>query len=577
LNEPDNKFVSCIASSDTANTSSGLNWDSWEDVKKYAAVIIPIIRKNSDNIIVVGTPTWSQDVDIAAADPISGPNIAYTLHFYAAHKSHQDSLRIKAQKAVDLGAALFVTEFGTTIADGGSDGFVDSAQTKIWLDWADSNSISWVNWSIVDKGEASAALKQGAAATGGWTEDKISTSGNLIRDRLKSRPAYDFSDIIPVDGKSLQGRIEAESFKTKSDALKSETTSDAGGGQNLGYTSDGAWAEYLVIVRKDGDYKARLRVATDQGQGGTITMKIGDKKVASWTASTGGWSKWQTTENCSSFKLAAGETTLRIEWSGTASSLVNLNWIDFICNTEIDTSDTTSSDTTTSDTTVHVDGKSLPGIIEAESLKSKSEALTIEQTSDTEGKQSLGYTTDGAWAEYPVIVRKGGKYSARLRVAADQSFGGTITMKIADTKVALWTIASTGGWSTWKTTDSCDKFELAAGETTMRIEWSGTASSLVNLNWIEFTHYAEPIGIIYNKFTTHKPALNYTINNGLISLSSSKNLSKVTLLSLSGKIIKSVELSSQQISLPIGNVVQLLLLTYKDGSTYTIKVSGIKK
>lgn len=315
---------------DLKNGSGPEKEDTWEDIKSYASQIIPVIRENSDNLIVVGTPSWSQRVDIAAMDPIDDPSIAYTLHFYAKQISHQDTLREFAVKAVNLGAALFITEFGMTIADGGSDGEIDSVQTKIWLDWADSNGISWVNWSIVDKGEASAALKKGSASEGGWTEDELTESGKWIRNRLKSRNAYDYSDIIPDDGKSLPGLIEAESFSSKSDELKPEQTSDAGGGQNLAYSTNGAWTEYSVIVRRAGEYTAKLRVAADAGFGGTLTIKFKDDIKAVWNVnSTGGWQSWITTDTCEKFSLPAGETKLKIEWSGTASSLINLNWIEF--------------------------------------------------------------------------------------------------------------------------------------------------------------------------------------------------------------------------------------------------------
>ena len=52
---------------------------TWADVKSYAEEVIPIIRKNTkDALIIVGTPTWSQDVDIAAEDPVTGyDNIMY--------------------------------------------------------------------------------------------------------------------------------------------------------------------------------------------------------------------------------------------------------------------------------------------------------------------------------------------------------------------------------------------------------------------------------------------------------------------------------------------------------------------
>ena len=84
---------------------------SWSGViKPYAETVIDKIRNiDPDNLIVVGTPTWSQDVDVASADPINRSNIAYTLHFYAG--THGQSYRDKAQVALNNGIALFVTEW----------------------------------------------------------------------------------------------------------------------------------------------------------------------------------------------------------------------------------------------------------------------------------------------------------------------------------------------------------------------------------------------------------------------------------------------------------------------------------
>lgn len=55
----------------------------WSSVKSYAETIIPVIRANDkDALIIVGTPNWSQDVDIASQDPITGyDNIMYAVHF----------------------------------------------------------------------------------------------------------------------------------------------------------------------------------------------------------------------------------------------------------------------------------------------------------------------------------------------------------------------------------------------------------------------------------------------------------------------------------------------------------------
>ena len=54
-----------------------------QTIKPYHERIVKVIRKYSSNLIVLGTRTWSQDVDEAAQDPVQGENLAYTIHFYA--------------------------------------------------------------------------------------------------------------------------------------------------------------------------------------------------------------------------------------------------------------------------------------------------------------------------------------------------------------------------------------------------------------------------------------------------------------------------------------------------------------
>ncbi|WP_374275805.1 glycoside hydrolase family 5 protein [Brevundimonas sp.] len=154
-----------------------------EVVKPYHMAVVPAIRAlDPEGLIVAGTPTWSQDVDIAAADPLPFASIAYTLHFYAG--SHRQQLRDKAQAALDQGAALFVTEWGTSEATG--DGPIDEAEVRRWWDFMEDNHISQANWSIADKVETTAALQPGASGEGGWTDDQLTESGRLVRDRLRT-------------------------------------------------------------------------------------------------------------------------------------------------------------------------------------------------------------------------------------------------------------------------------------------------------------------------------------------------------------------------------------------------------
>ena len=129
----------------------------WErDIKPYALEVIKEIRNIDKNaIIVVGTPTWSQDVDIVAQNPIQGyENIMYSLHFYAA--THKDYLRQKAQKALNSGLPIFVTEYG--ICDASGNGNIDEQEANVWIQFLDDNNISWMCWNLSNKNESSAIL-----------------------------------------------------------------------------------------------------------------------------------------------------------------------------------------------------------------------------------------------------------------------------------------------------------------------------------------------------------------------------------------------------------------------------------
>lgn len=156
--------------------------EPWPQVKGYAEQVIGAIRDaGSDNVIVVGTPTWSQDVDIAADDPITAyPNIAYTLHFYAG--SHTQSLRDKAQVAMDKGLALFTTEWGTCDASG--NGGIDLEESQVWVDFLNGHKISWANWALSDKDESASALVPGASPTGGWDDSALTESGKFVKAKI---------------------------------------------------------------------------------------------------------------------------------------------------------------------------------------------------------------------------------------------------------------------------------------------------------------------------------------------------------------------------------------------------------
>ena len=158
---------------------------SWTNViKPYAENVIAAIRAiDEDNLIIVGTPTWSQDVDVASNNPItSSTNIAYTLHFYAG--THGQNLRNKATTAMNNGIALMVTEWGSVNASG--NGAVATAETNNWITFMCENNLTNLNWAINDKEEGASALKPGTSPNGLWTNDKLTESGLLVKDLVQN-------------------------------------------------------------------------------------------------------------------------------------------------------------------------------------------------------------------------------------------------------------------------------------------------------------------------------------------------------------------------------------------------------
>ncbi|NLW11672.1 MAG: cellulase family glycosylhydrolase [Clostridiaceae bacterium] len=172
----------------------------WQAVKSYAEPIVDMLRERGDNIIIVGTPNWSQRADLAADNPIAADNIMYAIHFYSGtHESSSENtdrnnVMSNARYALDNGAAIFVTEWGTSEANGNNGPYLEDADT--WLSFLNENNISWCNWSLTNKNETSGSfipyimgVSEATLLDPGddqvWAPEEISLSGEYVRARIK--------------------------------------------------------------------------------------------------------------------------------------------------------------------------------------------------------------------------------------------------------------------------------------------------------------------------------------------------------------------------------------------------------
>ena len=156
----------------------------WSEIKEYAEEIIPIIRKNSpDAVVIVATPRWDQDVDIAADNPITElDNIMYAVHFYA--DTHKEFYQDKMMYAINKGMPVFLSECAAM--DHTGDGNINIESWNKWMQLAKENNISVIMWSISDKVETCSMLVPDSPSKGmEWKEEHMKPWAKIVKEHLK--------------------------------------------------------------------------------------------------------------------------------------------------------------------------------------------------------------------------------------------------------------------------------------------------------------------------------------------------------------------------------------------------------
>lgn len=154
---------------------------TWEDIKEYASVIIPVIRRhNTDAMILIGTPNYDREIQFAAQDPINIDNIMYTFHFYAS--SHGAEMQQKLKEVVEGGTPIFISESG--ICEESGNGRINFSRAKNWYNLADSLNLSYTVWSLSNKEEESAMIKDKSRATDYLADEDLTLSGMFTKTLL---------------------------------------------------------------------------------------------------------------------------------------------------------------------------------------------------------------------------------------------------------------------------------------------------------------------------------------------------------------------------------------------------------
>ncbi len=167
---------------ETYNEPTQVSWP--QVVKPYHEAVVAAIRaEDPDNIIILGTTTWAQDVNLANSSPVAGTNLMYNLHFYSC--SHGGGLRSRADNTYQQGLPIFVTEWGATNSDGGTTGELCLEEAQLWHDMMRCDGISWTAWKWDDCPDLSCYFQPGTPTSGGWTDDQLNGHGAFVRDRMR--------------------------------------------------------------------------------------------------------------------------------------------------------------------------------------------------------------------------------------------------------------------------------------------------------------------------------------------------------------------------------------------------------
>jgi len=170
--------------------------DTWaQNIKPYSETIVKAIRdKGANNLIILGTPFYCQFPATAASNPVvagGGANLLYSFHFYAAEHTFFG----RVDEAANLGKAVFVSEFGTTMASG--DGTVSTSQTDTWFETLDVYQVGWANWSFSNMGQSSSALSSDRS---GGNLSSTTASGTYIKNALIKYATSTWAINVTIDG-----------------------------------------------------------------------------------------------------------------------------------------------------------------------------------------------------------------------------------------------------------------------------------------------------------------------------------------------------------------------------------------
>ncbi|WP_416481723.1 glycoside hydrolase family 16 protein [Streptomyces sp. CL12] len=138
----------------------------------------------------------------------------------------------------------------------------------------------------------------------------------------------------PTGDRDAYGQIQAESYDGQS-GVATETTTDTGGGQDMGYLANGDWALYKGVnfgSTPATQFYGRVASGAGGGVSGLVEVRLDSRTnapIGSFAVGdTGGWQSWRTVPANIGSVTGTHDVYLTFS-SGQPADFVNVNWFDF--------------------------------------------------------------------------------------------------------------------------------------------------------------------------------------------------------------------------------------------------------
>jgi hypothetical protein len=309
----------------------------WNRAKQVQEEVLAVIRaRGANNLAIIGTPNFSQDIDVATSNPINDPNVAYTLHWYA--PNHCAPIWNKIPTAMNNNKAVFGTEWGFwDRAEWSQCGGLDAyAAANEWMQRCDQNKISWASWAISDKPDEQSSLFWSGSIAGNWLKAYLAD----WRENGAEWPCQDFNytslkietpktkifpgEVIELKAKAVSSCREDEKNATWSaNAPNGVFSSTTTGSYTISASAEGFSSSIVVeVVPVDGtlisDSELEIEGLVHSQMGTPFVAHLGNDGSANITTTAGALST--PTAVSLDYNVIVGENA----WDNQAGLILNM-------------------------------------------------------------------------------------------------------------------------------------------------------------------------------------------------------------------------------------------------------------